>query len=125
MKRSAAALVAHARGRIEHCDVHVANARLAAGDVVLVDVREPDELASAGRIPGSLWVPRGTLEFRADPNDKRHQPGLEPDRRIVVHSGSGERSALATATLCDMGYRYVADLEGGLTAWIRAGLPTV
>jgi rhodanese-related sulfurtransferase len=66
-----------------------------------------------------------SLEFRADPTHPGHQPGLEPDRRIIVYSAVGERSALAAATLRAMGHERVGHLEGGLAAWKRAGRPTV
>ncbi len=125
MRRTAARLVAEASTRVEGLDPGQLAAELRVGAAVLIDVREADELHEQGRIPGSVWVPRGTLEFRADPTNPRHHPGLEPNRRVIVHSTSGERSALAAATLDDMGYHRVAHLEGGLTAWKQAGQPAV
>ena len=125
MKQTAAALVAQAHGRIESVTPHEAADELAAGATVLIDVREADELSAHGRIPGSTWVPRGLLEFRSDPASPRHQAGLEPGRRVILHSERGERSALAAATLRDMGYVRVAHLDGGITAWKEAGKPTV
>ncbi len=43
---------------------------------------------------------------------------------MIVYCRSGHRAALAAATLKDMGFRNVANLEGGITAWQAAGLPT-
>jgi rhodanese-related sulfurtransferase len=40
---------------------------------------------------------------------------------VVCHSGA--RAALAAATLQDMGYDDVSVLDGGVTAWVEAGLP--
>jgi rhodanese-related sulfurtransferase len=125
MRCTAGQLVAHALARIENLSPDQVAAELEAGDAILVDVREPAELSEVGRIPGSVWVPRGMLEFRADPTSPHHHAGLEPDRRIILHSGSGRRSALAAATLDDMGYPRVAHLDGGITAWRQAGKPTV
>jgi rhodanese-related sulfurtransferase len=51
--------------------------------------------------------------------------GLDPERRVIVHSTGGARSALAAASLQAMGYVRVAHLDGGLTAWKRAGRPAV
>jgi rhodanese-related sulfurtransferase len=110
---------------VESLGVDQLATEIANGGVVLVDIREPAELTEQGRIPGSMWVPRGILEFRADPTSPHHQVGLDPDRRVVLHSAGGARSALAAAALQAMGYVRVAHLDGGVTAWKRAGRPTV
>jgi rhodanese-related sulfurtransferase len=124
VSKTAADLVAEAKGRIENLTVDEVAAEMASGDAVLVDLREPDELATNGKIPGSVNVPRGMLEFRADPSSAYHQDPFDPSRRVIVHCASGGRSALAAATLQDMGYQRVAHLEGGITAWKEAGRPT-
>ena len=67
MKKRAADLVGEAKAHVENLDPAAVEAELAAGEAVLVDIREADELETAGRIPGSVHVPRGMLEFRADP----------------------------------------------------------
>jgi len=90
----------------------------------VVDVREPDEFAD-GHIPGAVNIPRGLLEFVADPASPRHSTELELARRVIVYCASGARAALATLTLKNMGYENVANMEGGLKAWIAADLPTV
>lgn len=125
MKRTSAALVAEARARVVNLGADEVAYEVAGGDVVLVDLREPAELIEHGRIPGSLWVPRGVLEFQADPTSPHHQLGLEPDRRVILHSAGGARSALAAATLQAMGYLRIAHLDGGVAAWKRSGRPTV
>ena len=66
---------------------------------------------------------RGLLEFIADPTSPRHNDELDPTRRTIVVCASGARAALAAATLKSMGYEDVAVLDGGLKAWIDAGLP--
>jgi rhodanese-related sulfurtransferase len=123
MAKTAAELVAEAKGRIENLTVDQVAAEVAAGDAVLVDLRESEELAASGKIPGSIHVPRGMLEFRADPTSSYHDPALDPERRVIVHCAAGGRSALAAAALQDMGYRSVAHLDGGFTAWQQAGQP--
>lgn len=120
--KKAIELVADARSRIENLDAARVEQERAAG-VLLVDLREPGELAESGRIAGSVHIPRGMLEFRADPTSPYHQEGLDPDRRVILHCATGGRSALAAAALLDMGYTHVAHLEGGLKAWIAAGRP--
>ncbi len=115
-------LVAEAKARIENLDVAGVDKEQADG-VLLVDLREPAELTEAGRIPGSMHVPRGMLEFRADPTSTYHQDGFDPERRIILHCATGGRSALAAAALQDMGYNNVAHLDGGFKAWAEAGRP--
>lgn len=120
--KKAADLVAQAKARIENLDVARVDTEHAAG-ALLVDLREPGELAETGRIPGSVNVPRGMLEFRADPTSPYHQEGFDPDRRIILHCATGGRSALAAAALADMGYTNVAHLDGGFKAWAATGRP--
>ena len=93
------------------------------GDVLLVDVREPGERADHGVIAEAVHIPRGMLEFCADPASPAHHPELRPDRRVILHCASGGRSALATVVLKEMGYGDVAHLDGGLNAWRDARLP--
>jgi rhodanese-related sulfurtransferase len=120
--KKAVELVAEAKAKIENLDVAGVDKERAAG-VLLVDLREPAELAESGRIAGSVNVPRGMLEFRADPTSPYHQEGFEPERRIILHCATGGRSALAAAALTDMGYTNVAHLDGGFKAWVAAGRP--
>jgi len=122
VSKSAAEMVTDAKGRVENLTVEEVAAELSAGDAVVVDVREAEEV-SAGKIPGSVHIPRGMLEFRADPTSAYHQDPLDPSRRVILHCAGGGRSALAAAALQDMGYENVAHLDGGFNAWKDAGQP--
>ena len=121
--QTAVDLVTAARGQVENLSPAALAAELDDRGVVLVDVREPGERDDQGVIAGAVHVPRGMLEFRADPSSPAHIPDLSPERRVIVHCASGGRSALAAVTLVAMGYRDVAHLDGGLAAWREAGLP--
>ena len=121
MPKSAAEMVGEAKQQIENLTPDQVEQELATG-AVLVDLREAEEVAAA-RIPGAVHVPRGMLEFRADPSSPYHQEGLDPSARVILHCASGGRSALAAATLKQMGYDRVAHLEGGIGAWKEAGKP--
>lgn len=124
MKKSAADLVAEARAQVENLDPDAVESEIASGNAILVDIRDAPELDAAGRIPGSIHIPRGMLEFRADPSTPYHQEPLDPDKRVILHCASGGRSALAAATLKEMGYEHVAHLDGGFNAWKAAGKAT-
>lgn len=91
--------------------------------VLFVDVRESGELGASGKIRGAIHVPRGLLEFQADPESPSHKPELATADRLVLYCGSGARSALAAKTLQDMGIRIVSHVPGGFPALKAAGAP--
>ena len=121
--KTAAQLVAEAKGRVENLTPDQVAAELAAGDATLIDIRELGERAEAGTIAGAVHAPRGMLEFYADPSSPYHRPEFDPGRRTILHCASGGRSALAADTLRQLGYTDVAHLDGGLNAWKAAGQP--
>ncbi len=123
MTKSASELVSEAKSQVENLDADAVETEINSGQAVLVDVRDSEELAANGRIPGSVHVPRGMLEFRADPSSPYHQEPFDPSRRMILHCASGGRSALGAATLQAMGYSNVAHLDGGIKAWKEAGKP--
>ena len=118
---TAAQLVSEAKQRIENLTPEQVAAELARGDVLLVDLREPEERAQTGTIPGAVHAPRGMLEFYADPANDDHRPEFDPSRRTILYCAGGARSALAAETLQQLGYTRVAHLEGGFTAWTASG----
>ena len=122
MSKTVAELIAEANAQIGKVSPNDAAAEAAAGAAVLVDVREPVEWEH--HIAGAVQVPRGLLEFVADPASPKHRPELDPAGRVIVYCRSGARAALACATLKDMGFENVANLEGGFGAWQAAGLPS-
>ena len=121
MPRTVAEMIAEANAQIETVSPKDAAAEAAAGTAVLVDVREPVEWEH--HIAGAVQVPRGLLEFVADPASPKHRPELDPAGRVIVYCRSGARASLACVTLKDMGFENVANLEGGFGAWQEAGLP--
>lgn len=94
-----------------------------ADGALLLDIRDAPELQMNGRAEGSHHVPRGMLEFRADPATDFHDPELRFDRPVILHCASGGRAALAGKLLKDMGYQEVYNL-GGFKDWAEAGGPT-
>jgi rhodanese-related sulfurtransferase len=119
--KTATQLVDEAKQRIENLTPGEVAAELTRGGVLLVDLREPEERSEKGAIPGAVHAPRGMLEFYADPMNEDHRPEFDPTRRTILYCAGGARSALAVETLQQLGYSDVAHLEGGFTAWTRAG----
>lgn len=121
-QKSAMDLVKDAKKDIENLSIQQARDEIAKPDVVLVDIRESEELKQ-GIIPGAVHAPRGMLEFYADSTLPYHKPEFRKNKRIVLYCASSGRSALAVQTLKAMGYTNVAHIDGGFKAWKEAGLP--
>lgn len=90
-----------------------------AENTVLIDVRTPAELAETGFIKGATH-----LNFN-DAGFPHALEGLDQNKTIAVYCKSGGRSGNTTEMLEDMGFKTIYDLEGGITAWLAAGLETV
>jgi rhodanese-related sulfurtransferase len=121
MTKTTAHLIAEAKARIENLSPAAVVAELEGGDVLLVDLRETEERAQHGSIPGAVHAPRGMLEFYADPTSAYHRSAFDPGRRTILYCASGGRSALAADMLRLLGYDQIAHLDGGLKAWREAG----
>lgn len=82
-------------------------------DFVLVDVREQNEW-NLGHIPGAIHIGRGVLESSVEQRIPR-------DAHVVLYCQAGNRSALAGATMQQLGYDNVSSLEGGWRDWVGSG----
>jgi rhodanese-related sulfurtransferase len=120
-QKSAKDLVAEASREVETLSGEEAVKLVGQPGVVFVDVREGDELQKTGKLKGAVHVPRGFLEFQADPTSPTHKPELGGDKKLVLYCGSGNRSALSAKTLRDMGITNVAHVAGGFPALQQAG----
>ncbi|GIU91214.1 MAG: molybdopterin biosynthesis protein MoeB [Acidimicrobiia bacterium] len=107
-------LVAQAKKQIREVSPAEVEERL--GEVVIVDVREPDEYEQ-GAIRGAKLIPRGLLESSIG----MHVP--DPDTELILYCAGGARSALAAKALADMGYRNVSSMAGGFGRWKAEGRP--
>jgi rhodanese-related sulfurtransferase len=111
-------LVNDAKSRVKECTVDDVKARLAAGEkFVLVDVREESEFA-AGHAAGAVHIGKGVIERDIEAKVP------DPNTPLVLYCGGGFRSALAADALQKMGYTNVISMDGGWSAWVRAGLQT-
>ena len=93
---------------------------LGQSDVLFLDVRHESEITAAGKIKGALNVSCELLEYKADRNSFLHVPELVPDKTIIVYSAADNRSALASATLKQMGFADVRNM-GAFEGWKRGG----
>jgi rhodanese-related sulfurtransferase len=121
LKKTLGDLAAEARASVPEVDVDQLAEDFA--DAIVIDVREFEERAR-GCIPNSLHVPRGVLErdiertaFGGAVTDQ------DLDRPIVCYCGGGSRSLLAAKSLRELGFKNVASLAGGFSAWRKAGRP--
>ncbi len=98
---------------IEDIEPEALRQRLAASNVLLVDVRETDEFTRE-HIAGATSMPLSAFEPARLPHNQR----------IIVSCASGRRSQQAAEQLGAAGFGDIANLQGGLAAWKLAGLPT-
>ncbi len=115
-------LIALAMSEIETLSLDQARAFLEDENTVFVDIRDVRELEREGMIPGAFHAPRGMLEFWVDPKSPYFKPIFGEGKRLVLYCASAWRSSLATETLQKMGVPRVCHLEGGFSAWKKAGL---
>lgn len=123
LARSARSLVEEAAARVPALSPEQVHALLDDPGYLVVDIRDPREWERLGTLPGAHRAPRGMLEFWVDPESPYYKPALDDGRALILYCGSAWRSALAAATLRDMGRDDVVHLEGGFSAWTKAGLP--
>ncbi|GAC1554987.1 MAG: rhodanese-like domain-containing protein [Beijerinckiaceae bacterium] len=121
--RSAKDLVAEASKEVDTLSAEEAVKLVRDPNVVFVDIREGEELQKTGKVQGAVHIPRGFLEFQADPNSPTHKAELGGGRKLVLYCGSGGRSALGAKTLKEMGLQNVVHVAGGFPALQRAGAP--
>lgn len=123
MQRSVKSMVEEASARVTTLPVERVAELVDDEAYLVVDIRDPREREREGALPGSFSAPRGMLEFWVDPESPYYKSQLDDGRTLVLYCGGAWRSALAAATLQDMGRDDVAHMEGGFKAWRAAGLP--
>ena len=96
------------------------------GKCNLIDIREKGELVRTGRIENSNHIPRGMLEFWLDPESAYFKDGkIDMDKELVLFCAAGLRSALATKSLQDMGFKKVSHIDGGFASMKNNGFKIV
>ena len=120
MPTSVKKLLAVANSTVPRITPEDAARLMAQGNVLVVDVRDPSELQSSGKIQGAINVSRGMLEFRGDPDSPYHDKAFDRGKTVILYCASGGRSALAGKTLQDLGYADVRNL-GAFKDWAEGG----
>ena len=91
-------------------------------EITLIDVRDIRELWKEGTVENSKHIPRGMLEFWLDPESSYYKSNKIKDiKKMVLFCALGWRSALATKSLVDMGFKNVAHVDGGFDALKKNG----
>jgi sulfur-carrier protein adenylyltransferase/sulfurtransferase len=107
-------LLAETKARVKEIGVKDAFAlRHTTGDVVFLDVRDPQEY-NLGKIPGAVTISRSNLEKNVEGAVPREKP-------IVVYCANGNRSAFVADVMRIMGYDNVRSLREGFSGWVAEG----
>lgn len=121
LSKNSKQLVNEANKQIRTLAIDDAIQAYSSASAIFIDIREQFELEQRGRIPGSIHIPRGVLEFKVDPDTPYYDPVFDKQEAIILFCQSGWRSALATLALQNMGIRSVAHIDGGYAAWLDVG----
>ncbi len=127
MIKSAAEIVQNVKSQITEVTVDDLATHL-ANDIVLIDVREPEEFKES-HIAGAVNFPRGVLEMKLQmhPEFKDAESPLDEMNKFDIYliCRSGARSALAAASLQSMGFNSVFSVNGGMMEWTNKGFHTL
>ena len=114
-------ILTQSREGVLRLSAHEAYAAAQAG-ALLVDTRTSRQRERQGDLPGAVVIDRTVLEWRLDPTSPYRIPEASDDVLVVVVCRQGYSSSLAAASLRRLGLR-ATDLDGGVEAWLAAGLP--
>ena len=124
--KSSQTLVEEAKKSIETLSSEEVKQLFDKNEISLIDVRDIRELWKEGTIENSKHIPRGMLEFWLDPESSYYKTNKIKDmKKMVLFCALGFRSALATKSLVDMGFKNVAHVDGGFDALKKSGLNVV
>tara|TARA_B100001939_G_scaffold316428_1_gene302363 strand:- start:32 stop:430 length:399 start_codon:yes stop_codon:yes gene_type:complete len=124
--KSSQVLVEEAKKSIETLSSEDVKKLYDQGEITLIDVRDIREIWKEGTIEHSKHIPRGMLEFWLDPQSSYYNSNKIKDiKKMVLFCALGFRSALATKSLIEMGFKNVAHVEGGFDALKNVGMKVV
>jgi len=120
--KSSQDLVDEASQLIKTLDVIEVSSLVKNNECILIDIRDIRELWKEGTVKNSKHIPRGMLEFWLDPQSsyfKEHKIDLK--KKLILYCALGMRSALATKSLVEMGFKNVAHINGGFDSLKQSG----
>ena len=124
--KSSKSLVEEAQKKIQTLNSNEVKELLEKKEITLIDVRDIRELWKEGTIENSKHIPRGMLEFWLDPESTYYQANkIKNVKKMVLFCALGWRSALATKSLVEMGFKNVAHVNGGFDALKKIGLKVI
>ena len=95
-------------------------------ECTLIDVRDIREIWKEGTVKNSKHIPRGMLEFWLDPESSYYKENkFDSNKKMILFCALGMRSALATKSLVEMGFKNVAHVKGGFDALKKNGFEIV
>ncbi len=103
-----------AKQQVKEVNLETAKQMIAAGDLILLDVREKNEF-DLGCIENAIHIPRGEVKSSIE----ALLPNVSKEATVLIYCASGNRSALAGLVMQDLGYLSVASLIGGYIGWKR------
>lgn len=104
--------------QVKDVDIATAKAMIAKGDVVIVDVRTPEEY-SGGHLD------KAVLANINDPSFEAKIASVSKTKPVLVYCAAGGRSARASKIMAEKGWKNVNNILGGFNAWSGAGYPSV
>jgi molybdopterin/thiamine biosynthesis adenylyltransferase/rhodanese-related sulfurtransferase len=107
-------LLADAKSKITEIDTQTAATKIEVSQVVVLDVREPDEYEQ-GALPNVVHIARGHLEAQIETKI------VDKSVEVIVYCAGGVRSAFAAKTLQELGYTNVLSMAGGYGKWKDEG----
>ena len=124
--KSSQTLVEEAQKKIQTLSPNEVKKLIEKKEITLIDVRDIRELWKEGNIENAKHIPRGMLEFWLDPESSYYKANkIQNINKMVLFCALGFRSALATKSLVEMGFKNVAHVEGGFDALKKSGLKVV
>ena len=124
--KSSQTLVEEAKKNIQTLSPSEVKNLLDNKEITLIDVRDIRVLWKEGTIENSKHIPRGMLEFWLDSESSYYKANkIQNINKMVLFCALGFRSALATKSLVEMGFKNVAHVEGGFDALKKSGFKVV
>ena len=124
--KSSKVLVDEANKQIKTLNAIEVKKMLEKGEATLIDIRDIRELWREGTLKEATHIPRGMLEFWLDPNSQYFKDKkISEEKKIILFCALGMRSALATKSLQDMGFKNIAHVDGGFDALKNSGIETI